>query len=222
MGTLSAVNFLFVAIFYKELKLATFDPALAATLGFTPALIHYTLMALVSVTTVGAFTAVGAILVVALLIVPPATAYLLTDRLPTMIVLSVATGVIAALGGYALAIALNASIAGAMATVGGILFGLALLLSPRYGLIAKILRRQNQRQQFAAQMLIVHLLHHAGEPEQADESTAGHLHTELQWSEQFADMAIHYAVRAGLVQRSGDDLRLTSLGQQQARQAMLR
>jgi manganese/zinc/iron transport system permease protein len=74
LGGLALINLLFVAIFYKELKLATFDAGLAATLGFSPALIHYALMTLVSLTTVGAFTAVGAILVVALLIVPAATA----------------------------------------------------------------------------------------------------------------------------------------------------
>src|SRR5918998_1277618 len=104
LGVLSAVNFGFVVTFYKELKLSTFEAGPASTLGFSPALIHYALMALVSLTTVGAFTAVGAILVVALLIVPPATAYLLTERLPIMIALSVGIGVLAALGGYALAI----------------------------------------------------------------------------------------------------------------------
>ncbi len=69
-------------------------------------------------------------------------------------------------------------------------------------------------------MLIVHLLNHADKPEEATESTAGHLHTDLQWSDQFADMAIRYAERTGLIQRTGDDLHLTPLGQQQARQAV--
>jgi manganese/zinc/iron transport system permease protein len=222
LGALTVINLIFVVAFYKELKLATFDPALAATLGFSPALIHYMLMALVSLTTVGAFTAVGAILVVALLIVPPATAYLLTDRLPTMIVLSVVAGIVAAIGGYLLAVALNASIAGAMATVGGVLFGMAMLFSPRYGLIAKVWRRRVQRRDFAAEMLIVHLMNHAGQPEQAEESTAGHLQSDLLWTEQYADMAIRQATRAGFVQRSGDDLQLTPLGEQRASQTMLR
>ena len=76
LGVVTVLDLLFVVLCYKELKLATFDPGLAAVLGFSPALVHYLLMAAVSVTTVAAFDAVGAVLVVALLIVPPATAYL--------------------------------------------------------------------------------------------------------------------------------------------------
>ena len=222
LGALSLVNLVFITLFYKELKLATFDGALAATLGFSPVLIHYGLMSLVSLTTVGAFTSVGAILVVALLIVPPATAYLLTDRLPVMIMLAVIVGALAAVLGYLLAMALNASISGAMATVAGALFGMALLLSPLHGLLAKMLRRRQQRQQFAAEMLIVHLLNHADAPEEAAESTAGHLESDLLWTHTFADTAIRQAVRSGFVRREGDDLRLTPRGHQQARQLVLR
>ena len=122
--------------------MATFDPALAAALGFSPALVHYGLMGLVSVTAVGAFDAVGSILVVALMIGPPAAAYLLTDRLPRMLGLSVAIGAASAVGGYWLARVLDANIAGAMATVVGIAFMLVLLLAPQRGLLATARRRQ--------------------------------------------------------------------------------
>jgi manganese/zinc/iron transport system permease protein len=81
MSFLCLINVLFIGIFYKELKLTTFDPGLAAALGFSPVLIHYARMYILSMTSVGAFSAVGAVLVVALVIVPAATAYLLTDRL---------------------------------------------------------------------------------------------------------------------------------------------
>jgi manganese/zinc/iron transport system permease protein len=70
MGGILLINILFIGFFYKELKIATFDPGLAATLGFSPVLIHYGLMSLVSITAVGAFDAVGSILVVALMIAP--------------------------------------------------------------------------------------------------------------------------------------------------------
>ena len=82
----------FVTLFYKELKLSTFDPALAAALGFAPTVLHYALMSLVSVVAVGAFDVVGSILVVALMIAPPAAAYLLTDRLPVLLGLAAAIG----------------------------------------------------------------------------------------------------------------------------------
>jgi manganese/zinc/iron transport system permease protein len=90
------LNAAFLAAFYKELKLSTFDPALAAALGFSPALLHYAFMGVVSVTAVGAFDSVGSILVVAFMIVPPASAYLLSDRLGRVIGLSAGIG--AALG----------------------------------------------------------------------------------------------------------------------------
>lgn len=130
------VNLVFILIFYKELKLATFDAGLAAALGFSQALIHYSLMTLVSVTAVASFEAVGSVLVVALMIAPPATAYMLTDRLSAMLGLSVLVGIVSAVLGYFLAHWLDASIAGSMATMTGVLFTGALLFAPQQGLIA--------------------------------------------------------------------------------------
>ncbi|HEY1017322.1 MAG TPA: metal ABC transporter permease [Herpetosiphonaceae bacterium] len=222
MGGLCVVNLLFVALFYKELKLATFDAGLAATLGFSPVLIHYALMAVVSVTTVGAFTAVGAILVVALMIVPAATAYLLTDRLPLMIGLAVLAGALSALGGYWLALAIDGSIAGAIASMTGALFGLALLFSPAHGLVAKAARRRRQREQFATEMLVVHLLNHEGTDHQHAESNLGHLTGELRWSADFARETIRRATRGGLIECPDDQLALTAAGRQVAAEAMRR
>src|SRR5690606_13289429 len=109
--------------------LATFDAGLAAALGFSPALIHYGLMTLVSITAVGAFDAVGSILVVALMITPAAAAYLLTDDLRRMLWLSVGLGVLSAISGYWLARILDANIAGSMATMTGIVFLAVFLLA---------------------------------------------------------------------------------------------
>ena len=116
--------------------------ALAAALGFSPALIHYAFMALVSVTAVGAFDAVGSILVVALMIAPPAAAWLLTDRLPVLLGLSVGIGAGSALAGYQVARLLDASIAGAVAGMTGVAFLLAFLLAPDRGLVALARRRR--------------------------------------------------------------------------------
>ena len=76
MGAVCLLVLALIVIFYKELLVTTFDPALAATLGMRPALVHYALMAALSVVVVSAFRAVGAILVVAMLILPGATASL--------------------------------------------------------------------------------------------------------------------------------------------------
>lgn len=93
-GSLLFINLTAIIIFFKELKVATFDPMLAAVLGLSPALVHYGLMTLVSLTAVGAFQAVGSVLVVAFMIGPPVTAYLLTDDLKRMLILSVVIGTV--------------------------------------------------------------------------------------------------------------------------------
>lgn len=145
MGSILLLNAAAITVFYKELKLTTFDAALAAALGFSPAVVHYGFMTLVSITAVGAFDAVGSILVIALMIAPPAAAYLLTDRLSAMLLLSVRIGVSSAISGYWLAHLLDASIAGAMATMAGAHFALALLFAPEQGIVARALRRRRQR-----------------------------------------------------------------------------
>lgn len=115
---------LFIIIFYKELFITTFDPSFAQTIGISTTKWHYGLMGLVSLTTVASFESVGAILVVALLIAPAAAAYLLTDQLKPMLLLSSFFGVIAAFGGYWLAYLIDGSIAGAMVTISGIIFAI--------------------------------------------------------------------------------------------------
>jgi manganese/zinc/iron transport system permease protein len=107
---------------YKGLVLTTFNADYAQALGISTAFWHFGFMGLVSLTTVVSFESVGAILVVALLITPPAAAYLLTDSLKKMLWLTALLGVLTAIGGYYLALVLDGSIAGAMATVAGILF----------------------------------------------------------------------------------------------------
>ncbi|WP_282183717.1 metal ABC transporter permease [Azospirillum brasilense] len=139
--TLAAVFALCVALvglFYKELKITTFDPALASTLGIPAGLFHYGVVLL-------AFEAVGSILVIAMLIAPPAAARLLTDRLAAQILLSVALGVLAALAGYGAAAfgpmllgashSLNA--AGMIAVASGLILALAVLFGPRHGLLGR-------------------------------------------------------------------------------------
>jgi manganese/zinc/iron transport system permease protein len=222
MGGITAISISFIALFYKELKVASFDPGLAAAMGLSPLVIHYGLMTLVSVTAVGAFDAVGSILVVALMIAPPATAYLLTDRLPTMLVLSVAAGVLAALSGYWWAHYLDASIAGAMATMSGVLFLLVFLLSPRHGLLAAARRRIMQRWDFACVMLAIHLFHHENRPEADRECRLANIPVHLRWEQPFAQGVARRAQARGLIIQESDMLYLTEAGRLRAREAMSR
>lgn len=136
-GAALAFNAAFVLLAWKQLKAASFDPVFAAAIGLRVVVWHYLLMAAVSVTTVAAFESVGAILVVAMLVVPPNTAYLLTDRLWVMVALACGAGVASAIGGYALATALDSSIAASMATVSGALYLAAVVAAPRHGLLGR-------------------------------------------------------------------------------------
>lgn len=218
-ATLLAINTVFAALLYKEQRLAAFDPVLATLLGFSPAVIHYGLMGVTALTAVGAFEVVGAVLAVALFIVPAATAYLLADDLAEMLLLSVALGVAAALGGYWLASFLDTSIAGSMATVAGLLFALAWLLAPEQGLLTQRKRRNRQRLALAQRALLVHLLQQEGRTRE-EAFPEAHLWRELGWDRTFALRILALAEREQLVDRWQGGLRLTDQGRILAREAL--
>ena len=221
MACILAMHVLFIALFLKELKLATFDKALAATLGFTPALLHYVLMGLVSTTAVGAFDAVGSILVVALMVAPPAAAYMLTQRLGSMLWVSACLGAVSAVGGYWMARWLDASIAGSMASMAGVVFLIVLAFAPENGLLSRIRQQKRQRQIFARDMLLIHLYHHEGLPEAEQECRVDHLQDHLRWDRDFALMAVRAAKRAGHIQDDASMMTLSDSGREQARHALV-
>jgi manganese/zinc/iron transport system permease protein len=129
MSVTLMINLLFVRLFYKELVITTFDATLATMTGFCPAIFYYALMVITSLTTVATFDAVGAIMVVALMITPPASAYLLTQRVSDMIALTVVLAVFSAILGYAFASCADVSIAGSIASMTGVFFMGALVWS---------------------------------------------------------------------------------------------
>lgn len=129
-----------IIAFYKEWKITSFDPALALSLGIPAGLMHYAFMGLVSITTVASFDAVGAIMVVAMLITPAASAYLWTDRLAVMMALSGAFGILSAVFGYYIALWLDTSISGSMAFATGVVFMFSFIVSPKHGILAKRFR----------------------------------------------------------------------------------
>ncbi|MFJ7368019.1 metal ABC transporter permease [Lysinibacillus sp. NPDC098008] len=116
------INVTFLVLFFKEMKLTTFDPVYAASIGLPIVFLHYAFMTSISFTTVAAFDSVGAILVVAMLIGPAATSYLMSKTIKQMFVYSMLFGALAAIIGYYLAKLWDISIAGMMATTVGLLF----------------------------------------------------------------------------------------------------
>ena len=183
MSLVTGVNLLFVIFFYKELKLSTFDPGLATALGFSPVVLYYLLLSLSSITAVTAFDSVGAVLLVAFMVVPPTTAYLLTDKLWKMLLYGVLIAVASSLLGYLTAFGLDVSIGGMMVCFSGLFLLLAFLFGPRYGLIAQEIRRATQRSENAERMLLVHLYNHENDQEAQEENAVEALQTHLQWRE---------------------------------------
>jgi manganese/zinc/iron transport system permease protein len=148
-GAVAAASALFVGLLFKELRIAAFDPDLATALGFRAGALSHALMVLVAAAVVAAFEAVGSILVVAMLVVPPATARLLTDRLSTQVWLSALVASLAAVAGYVAGahapVWLGArhalSAAGMITVTGGVLLLLALVFAPAHGAVPRALRR---------------------------------------------------------------------------------
>lgn len=137
---LMVMNIALIIALFKELRLTSFDPGLATSLGISAGAVQAILLAAVATTTVVSFEAVGSILVVAMLVAPGATAQLLTDRLSRMIVLSGALGASAAIIGCIGAVHWNASTAGMIAVAAGAQFFAAAILAPRYGIAARGIR----------------------------------------------------------------------------------
>jgi len=140
-----AVSALAVGLFWKELKITSFDPSLATTLGFPAGAVNLGLMILVGIVAVAAFEAVGSILVIAMFICPAGAARMLTDRLATQVRLSLLFAAVSSIGGYTLAafgplwLGMEHSLAasGMIAVVSGVVLGLAIVFGPRHGLLAR-------------------------------------------------------------------------------------
>lgn len=220
MGGILILNILFVSTFYKELKIATFDAGLAASLGFLPGLVHYALMAIVSITAVGAFESVGSILVVALMIAPPAAAYLLTSRLSSMIFISVGIGILSAVLGYWLAHRLDASIAGSVATMSGIIFLLVMIFAPERGLFTKFIVRKWTKWDFASSTLSIHLLQAELAHAEEAEHIVGHMQDHMSWNKEYTSEVIAQCIQEGLIRKQGNQLSLTAYGREKAKSMM--
>ena len=153
IGAVMLANLLVLTALFKEFRLSSFDASLADTLGFSSRFLHYLLMTLVAVTTVAAFEAVGSIIVIAMLIVPPATALLLTHRLVPLLAIASGVGVLSAILGHLSAITVpvwfgfeSTSTSGMMATAAGALFVVAWLFSPIEGLVPRWRKRRKSRE----------------------------------------------------------------------------
>jgi ABC-type Mn2+/Zn2+ transport system permease subunit/Mn-dependent DtxR family transcriptional regulator len=213
-GIIGVIIIASILLFYKQLLLTSFDPVMATAIGMNSGLVHYFLMGILSMTIVASLQAVGIILVVAMLITPGATAFLLTERLPRMIGLASAIGALAAIIGLYISYWMNYSSGAAMVIVVTVIFLLTLVFSPKQGILTKaILRKRAQ---------IRHL--------EEDILKAAYNFSQEKRSSTIPDIAEYLGITAellsGLVQRlsklrlvdpvNGGDLSLTDEGKKQA------
>tara|TARA_R110002049_G_scaffold47902_1_gene138472 strand:+ start:200002 stop:200922 length:921 start_codon:yes stop_codon:yes gene_type:complete len=155
-GVMLMVNLVLVAVLFKELMITTFDPQLAGALGFKPRAIHYGLMTITTATLVTAFEVVGSILVIGMLVIPPATAFFITRRLWPMIAIAVAAAVSASVLGHLAAITLpgplttlfglpwvdSVKTSGSIVVVAAGQLLLALLFGPERGILVDVYRHE--------------------------------------------------------------------------------
>lgn len=245
LAIVCVVNLLFVMVFFKELMLSSFDSALADTLGFRSSLMHYALMTLVAVTAVASFESVGNILVVAMFVVTPATALMLTDRLWIMICLSAVFAILSAIFGHLAAILVptwfmyalgwctyavslggaerpvwqdygTTNTSGMMAVVAGCLFAVAVLFAPKHGVFVKAVRRRMLSIKILAEDILAVMF-------RMEETDAGSHPTKSQLGEYLlagplaTSMVLRVHARRGNVTPAGDGFQLTDRGRVRAR-----
>lgn len=137
--------------FYRYLLVSTFQPMIASVMGVSVNVLHYFLMLLLSIVVVASLQSVGVILVVAMLIIPASTAYLLTNKLQYMLVIAGLIGVLSSIGGLFIAIALETTPGPAMTLVGASFYLLAILFSSKSGIIVKFWRKRTMNAQIISE-----------------------------------------------------------------------
>ncbi|MFG0262574.1 MAG: metal ABC transporter permease [Novipirellula sp. JB048] len=223
LGAVAILNALFVLVFYKELKLSSFDPALSTTSGFNANLMHYLLMVLVAITAVASFESVGNILVVAMFVVPPATAFMLTDRLPVMIVLSVILAALAAVLGHLSAVSVPAwfgyrstTTAGMMAVTTGVFLLIAVGFSPRHGVLIKWARQRWLSLQILTDDVVA-LLYRREERDRPRTASIAELAHDLLAAPWSLRLALYRLRSRGEIVAEAGQVALTDLGRDHAR-----
>lgn len=205
------INVLFIKIFYKELKIVSFDPALAAVLGFSPVIIHYSLMALVSLTAVTSFSSVGSILVVSLMVGPGITAMQFTKDLKYTLFYAVLIAIFNTLVGYTIAVSLNVTIAGVISTTTLITFLLVLFFFPKNGILIKQVRRYQQKEKFNFVVFLKHLYNHQ-DLNSETELALENIHIELNWKKKTVMKYIKKGLSLSYININKDLVFITSDG----------
>jgi ABC-type Mn2+/Zn2+ transport system permease subunit/Mn-dependent DtxR family transcriptional regulator len=203
-----------IILFYKQLLLTSFDPTMAMTIGISVTVVHYLLMALLSMSIVAGLQSVGVVLLVAMLITPPATAYLLTNSLKKILVLSSLLGVLSSVIGLYLSYHFNFSSGASIVLVAVVFFMLAFIFSPKEGLLTKFLRRRETAKHIISEDIIklVYKLSGTSTKEELIEKISSELgHNKAKVKSLLVQM-----VNGGLISTDNGNYKMTEAGNKEA------
>ena len=201
-----------VAIFYRYFFITTFQPVIARTLGISSRTMHYFLMLLLSFTIVASLQSVGVILVVAMLIIPASTAYLLTNRLRSMIFISAGVGLASSVLGLVAAIVLNTTPGPAMTVMAGIIYALTVCFAPEKGLLMNALRKSSRRKR----IIVEDVLKQLAKLQEHGTVTPRELQNNLGLSRRKVSSALSVLRSQRLLDGTTDALRLSDEGKREA------
>ena len=211
-GLITFFTLVCVTAFYRFFFVTTFQSVIARTSGINANLMHYFLMLLLSFAIVASLQSVGVILVVAMLIIPASTAYLLTGRLKTMLFIAAAVGVISSVSGLILAIIFETTPGPAMTLVGAFQYALAVLFAPKKGLVIQYILKRRRRGEAALE----DVLKQAVKQKELANVSVDSLAEKLQLSLSQTQFRIRRLQQKGLMELKGDVFDLTLAGKRRA------
>jgi len=211
LAVILVVVFGFITLFFRQLQLTSFDPVMAAAIGVPVVVFDYGLTISTSLVVVGGVTIVGVILVVALMITPAATAYLLFDRLKPMLIASSLFGVVGYWLGYLLAFVFGVAPGSAVVVMLTFNFLVVLVLAPRYGLLADWLRKRQMVPQPAIEDVLGYVL--KANPSGVEENR---VIADVPGAKGIASRAIRSLIGRDLLERAKGKIALTNEGRKEA------
>ncbi|PTL27460.1 ABC transporter permease [Lachnospiraceae bacterium oral taxon 096] len=201
MSFVLLINIVFIAVFFRKLKISSFDPVYAGVAGIAGAGLYYVFMALVSFTAVSAFESVGAILTISFFISPAASAYLISKDLKITIFLAAVYAVVNSCIGYFLAVKFNVSMSGMCALVSGLTFMITIAVYPG-GIITKIIRYIKNKNRFSRELLILHIDNHTGKKNALGELGYSTIREHIAWSDSKLKYVLDKLIKKGYVYRA--------------------
>lgn len=195
------INTVFIAVFFRKLKISSFDPVYAGVAGIAGAGLYYVFMALVSFTAVSAFESVGAILTISFFISPAASAYLISKDLKITIFLAAVYAVVNSCIGYFLAVKFNVSMSGMCALVSGLTFMITIAVYPG-GIITKMIRYIKNKNRFSRELLILHIDNHTGKKNALGELGYSTIREHIAWSDSKLKYVLDKLIKNGYVYRA--------------------